>query len=77
LAQPGKNGTLKSRLKNLKGKVFAKTGTLKKTAALSGFIEAPQGTIVFCVMSDYLDKTLAAERARIDSMVTQNYNRAR
>lgn len=77
LARPGLNGTLKKRLTSLKGKVFAKTGTLKKTAALSGFIEAPQGTIVFCVLSDYLNKTLAAERARIDSMVIQNYNRAR
>lgn len=77
LAQPGLNGTLKKRLTSLKGKVFAKTGTLKKTAALSGFIEAPQGTIVFCVLSDYLNKTLAAERARIDGMVIQNYNKAR
>ncbi len=77
LAQPRKNGTLKKRLRNLAGKVFAKTGTLKKTAALSGFIEAPQGTIVFCVISDYLNKTLARERARIDAMVLQNYNLAR
>lgn len=77
LARPGMTGTLKNRLASLRGKVFAKTGTLRKTAALSGFIEAPQGTIVFCVLSDYLNKTLAAERARIDSMVIQNYNRAR
>jgi D-alanyl-D-alanine carboxypeptidase len=77
LAQPRKNGTLKKRLRNLAGKVFAKTGTLKKTAALSGFIEAPQGTIVFCVISDYLNKTLARERLRIDAMVLQNYNLAR
>ena len=77
LAQPRKNGTLKKRLKHLAGKVFAKTGTLKKTAALSGFIEARQGTIVFCVISDYLNKTLARERLRIDAMVLQNYNLAR
>lgn len=77
LAQPRRNGTLKKRLTRLTGKVFAKTGTLKKTAALSGFIEAPRGTIVFCVISDYLNKSLATERARIDAMVLQNYNKAR
>ncbi len=77
LARPGLNGTLKKRLLSLKGVVFAKTGTLKKTAALSGFIEAPQGTIVFCVLSDYLNTTLAVERARIDNMVIKNYNLAR
>lgn len=77
LAQPGEHGTLSGRLLNLRGKVFAKTGTLNRTAALSGFIEAPQGTIVFCVLSDYLTRSLAAERQRIDNLVTQNYNRAR
>jgi D-alanyl-D-alanine carboxypeptidase len=77
LAQPRRNGTLKQRLTKLTGKVFAKTGTLKKTAALSGFVEAPRGTIVFCVISDYLNKSLATERTRIDALVLQNYNKAR
>jgi D-alanyl-D-alanine carboxypeptidase/D-alanyl-D-alanine-endopeptidase (penicillin-binding protein 4) len=76
MAQPGQAGTLEKRLKSLKGKVFAKTGTLKKTAALSGFIEAPQGVIVFCAISDYLNTTLASERNRLDQQVILNYNRA-
>tara|TARA_R110000868_G_scaffold258137_2_gene515377 strand:- start:2655 stop:3425 length:771 start_codon:yes stop_codon:yes gene_type:complete len=76
LAQPAQNGTLRNRLHELKGKVFAKTGTLNRTAALSGFIEAPQGTIVFCVLSDFLNHSLQYERKRIDAMVIENYNRA-
>ncbi|MBH48351.1 MAG: hypothetical protein CME71_09310 [Halobacteriovorax sp.] len=76
LAQPGETGTLRNRLHTLKGKVFAKTGTLNRTAALSGFIEAPQGTIVFCVLSDFLNHSLQYERKRIDAMVIENYNRA-
>ncbi len=76
LAQPGERGTLENRLPSLAGKVFAKTGTLNYTAALSGYIEAPEGTIIFCVMSDYLNHSLTRERARIDAMVIENYNRA-
>lgn len=76
LAQPGENGTLRNRLHGLKGKVFAKTGTLNKTAALSGFIEAPQGTILFCVLSDFINHSLQTERKRIDAMVIKNYNLA-
>lgn len=76
MAKPGEEGTLVNRLKNLKGKVFAKTGTLRATAALSGFIDAPQGTILFCVMSDFIRTTLPQERARIDALVSENYNSA-
>lgn len=76
MAKPGEEGTLSNRLKNLAGKVFAKTGTLRATAALSGFVDAPQGTIVFCVMSDFIHTTLSQERARIDSLVTRSYNQA-
>lgn len=77
MARPGREGTLKTRLKDLTGKVFAKTGTLNKTAALTGFMETSQGTVLFCVMSDYLTINLTAARIRIDNMVRQNYNLAR
>lgn len=73
LAQPGKKGTLKTRLTGLSGKVFAKTGTLNKTASLSGFIETAKGTVVFCVMSDYLTTSVNTARKKIDAMVKKNY----
>lgn len=73
MAQPKMNGTLKTRLTSLSGKVFAKTGTLAKTAALSGFIETKRGTIVFCVLSDYLTRSVTSARKKIDNMVKANY----
>ena len=76
MAKPGEEGTLVNRLKNLKGKVFAKTGTLRATAALSGFVDSPKGTIIFCVLSDFIRTSLPTERARIDALVTKNYNLA-
>lgn len=73
LAQPKQDGTLKTRLTAYAGKVFAKTGTLARTAALSGFLETPKGTVVFCVMGDYLNSTLVDARKKIDAMVRRNY----
>lgn len=74
LAQPGAVGTLAKRLGSLKGKVFAKTGTLKATISLSGFLEIPsRGVVLFCALSDYLNVSNASERARIDAMVTRVY----
>ncbi len=73
LATPGENGTLRSRLLDLKGKVFAKTGTLNRTAALSGFVETDNGTIIFCVLSDFIKTSLQVERKRIDELVRANY----
>lgn len=64
MAQPGKDGTLKTRLTGYKGLLFAKTGTLAKTAALSGFLETKKGTVVFCVMGDYLKATSKAVRVK-------------
>ena len=76
MAQPGKDGTLKTRLKNYAGILFAKTGTLAKTASLTGFIETKKGTVAFCVMADYLNGSVANARVKIDAMVKKNYNLA-
>jgi D-alanyl-D-alanine carboxypeptidase len=73
LAQPNKTGTLQKRLTSLAGKVFAKTGTLNRTASLSGFLETKKGTVVFCVLSDYLNTSVATARKKIDAMVKKNY----
>jgi D-alanyl-D-alanine carboxypeptidase len=76
LAQPGKDGTLKTRLTGYTGKLFAKTGTLNRTASLSGFLETSKGTVVFCVLSDYLNISLTSARKKIDAMVKKNYGLA-
>ncbi len=70
LAQPGVIGTLEKRLLNLEGKVFAKTGTLKSTASLTGFLETDKGVVVFCILSDYLSGGVKEARERIDKTVT-------
>lgn len=77
LAQPRQKGTLKTRLTSLSGKVFAKTGTLNKTASLSGFVETKRGTVVFCVLSDYLNRNLTSARKKIDTMVMTNFNKVK
>lgn len=72
MARPGEEGTLKDRLPSLKGKLFAKTGTLNKTASLSGFVETDSGTVVFCVLTDYLPGPSRNYRPKIDAMVLKN-----
>jgi hypothetical protein len=72
MARPGEEGTLKDRLPQLAGKLFAKTGTLNKTASLSGFVETDAGTMVFCVLTDYLPGPSRNYRPKIDAMVLQN-----
>lgn len=53
-----------------------KTDTLNKTASLSGFLETPKGTVVFCGLSDYLNISLTSARKKIDAMVKKNYGLA-
>lgn len=72
LAQPGEEGTLRERLLDVQGRLFAKTGTLKRTASLSGFVETKAGTVVFCILTDYLPAPSRSYRPRIDAMVLKN-----
>jgi D-alanyl-D-alanine carboxypeptidase len=69
LARPGEEGTLKTRLLPLQGRVFAKTGTLNRTASLSGFVETKSGTMIFCILTDYLPAASRNYRPKIDAMV--------
>ncbi|MCH7813564.1 MAG: D-alanyl-D-alanine carboxypeptidase, partial [Planctomycetes bacterium] len=43
LAEPGEIGTLRSRMKELKGSLFAKTGYIRGVRALSGYIQTRDG----------------------------------
>ncbi|MGK2856376.1 MAG: D-alanyl-D-alanine carboxypeptidase/D-alanyl-D-alanine endopeptidase [Thermoanaerobaculia bacterium] len=46
LAKPGEEGTLRRRLPQLKGRLFAKTGTIDGVAALAGWLRREDGSIV-------------------------------
>lgn len=47
----GKDGTLSNRLKNVSGRIMAKTGTLTYTHSLSGYASTPGGeTLAFSIM---------------------------
>ena len=70
----GVDGTLASRFtapgSKLTGKVFAKTGTLGESRALSGYVTAASGkTIVFSVMADNHPPGTTADRVAMDRMV--------
>lgn len=69
LASPGEQGTLDDRLLDLQGRLFGKTGTLRTTIALTGYIESSKGTVMFCVISEFFQNSWPNERARIDKIV--------
>lgn len=70
LPQGGVDGTLTSRFPTLKGKIFAKTGTLGESRALSGYVTTAAGdTLVFSVLvDDHLPGN--ADRGVMDKIVT-------
>jgi D-alanyl-D-alanine carboxypeptidase len=69
LAQPGEIGTLRKRLPDLDDRLYGKTGTLRDTAALAGFIEIDQGTLIFSMISNQLKIPVASARKIIDEVV--------
>jgi len=71
LAQPGGDGTLKRRLKNLPGGVTvrAKTGTLTGVSALSGYLEVNGKTLVFSLIGN--GGATSTIRGAMDAVVTR------
>lgn len=71
LPQGGLDGTLDDRFRRLKGvTIFAKTGSLSHTAALSGYIERPDADpIAFSVIVNNAKARGAAMRDFIDKLV--------
>jgi D-alanyl-D-alanine carboxypeptidase/D-alanyl-D-alanine-endopeptidase (penicillin-binding protein 4) len=67
----GVDGTLSNRFTGeLKGRVFAKTGTLGEVNALSGYLTAKSGkTVVFSVLCNDHDPTSDAAKAALDRIV--------
>ena len=67
----GVDGSLTSRFTGpLKGRVFAKTGTLGESRALSGFLTASSGrTLVFSILVDNHPPNSTADRTLMDHIV--------
>lgn len=70
----GRSGTIKSRFVGtaLAGKVRAKTGTISRVNALSGFVDRPDGsTLIFSIQANH--QTIGGTRmlAAIDSVVVE------
>jgi len=73
LPDAGANGSLSHRFPDppVKGHVFAKTGTLGESRALSGYLDAASGrTVIFSVMVDDHTPTTSADRGTMDKIVT-------
>jgi D-alanyl-D-alanine carboxypeptidase/D-alanyl-D-alanine-endopeptidase (penicillin-binding protein 4) len=68
----GVDGTLASRFKDapLKGHIFAKTGTLGESRALSGYLDCASGQqVIFSIMVDNHIPAGSADRAVMDKIV--------
>ena len=69
LAEPGKPGTLASRLAALRGRLFAKTGYIAGVSALSGYVETLGGRLVaFSILVNRFRSSLGSVRAAQDSI---------
>ena len=71
LAEPGEEeGTLRSRLPGLEGRVFAKTGTISHVNSLSGYLVTDSGReIIFSVLTNGSGLSSTPVRAAIDQVV--------
>ncbi|TVP56819.1 MAG: D-alanyl-D-alanine carboxypeptidase/D-alanyl-D-alanine-endopeptidase [Gemmatimonadales bacterium] len=76
MAEPGKvNTTLSSRLPELRGRVFAKTGTISHSNALSGYLVSDSGEErIFVIFTNASNLPAAPVRAGIDG-VTREFAR--
>jgi D-alanyl-D-alanine carboxypeptidase/D-alanyl-D-alanine-endopeptidase (penicillin-binding protein 4) len=73
LPDAGEDGTLSGRFPDppVKGHIFAKTGTLGESRALSGYLDAASGrTVIFSVMVDDHTPATSADRVTMDKIVT-------
>jgi D-alanyl-D-alanine carboxypeptidase/D-alanyl-D-alanine-endopeptidase (penicillin-binding protein 4) len=70
LPEAGVDGGLVTRFPALKGRIFAKTGTLSEARALSGYATAASGqTVIFSVMVDTHLPGTGADRVVMDKIV--------
>jgi D-alanyl-D-alanine carboxypeptidase/D-alanyl-D-alanine-endopeptidase (penicillin-binding protein 4) len=70
----GRSGTIRSRMVGtaVEGKVRAKTGTVSRANALSGYVTLPRGQVrIFSIQTNNHDLPSTAMVARIDSLVVE------
>ncbi|HEX8904488.1 MAG TPA: D-alanyl-D-alanine carboxypeptidase/D-alanyl-D-alanine-endopeptidase, partial [Longimicrobiaceae bacterium] len=66
----GREGSLKSRLTDLPGRVMAKTGYIGNVDSLSGFVTTDQGrTLIFSIIANKSGQPSARMKAGIDDVV--------
>jgi D-alanyl-D-alanine carboxypeptidase/D-alanyl-D-alanine-endopeptidase (penicillin-binding protein 4) len=73
LPDAGENGSLSRRFPDapVKGHIFAKTGTLGESRALSGYLDAASGrTVIFSIFVDDHTPATTADRVTMDKIVT-------
>ncbi|MGA7158698.1 MAG: D-alanyl-D-alanine carboxypeptidase/D-alanyl-D-alanine-endopeptidase [Acidobacteriaceae bacterium] len=73
LPDAGEDGTLSRRFPDppLKGHLFAKTGTLGESRALSGYLDTASGhTVIFSIFVDEHTPITTADRVTMDKIVT-------
>lgn len=71
LAEPGEEGTLESRLLELRGRLAAKTGTITHVNALSGYLVGGDGDreLIFSILTDGSGQPSSDVRAAIDRII--------
>ena len=76
LAVGGVSGTLKNYYKAKKPFVFGKTGTLRSSYALSGFLVAKSGRVlIFSWMNNNFTTNMGNVRGRMEKVLTSIYEK--
>lgn len=72
MAKPGESGTLRARLTELNGRVFAKTGSISHVNSLSGLLVRDDGeTVLFAILTNTGNLPAADVRSAIDNLVRE------
>lgn len=70
LAEPGEKGTLTRRLLPLKGRLWAKTGSITNVNSLSGYVQTDSGKmLIFSILSNGSGRPASEIRGAMDAIV--------
>lgn len=70
MAEPGRKGTLSSRLRAYAGRLHAKTGTIANVSSLSGYLTTPAGReLSFSILTNGTGLPASQVRSAIDDLV--------
>jgi serine-type D-Ala-D-Ala carboxypeptidase/endopeptidase (penicillin-binding protein 4) len=75
LAEPGEKGTLQRRLLGLKGRLWAKTGSITNVNSLSGYLQTDSGKmLIFSILSNGSGRSASEVRRAMDEVVLRMTN---